>query len=91
VHAVGAPDAERVHVLARPANQRVAVVGGAADEHHPGLRELEAQGGVEHVRRGEAVVHPATRLADRAGHHVHEGCHVVVGDLLALLDLVDGE
>ena len=37
------------------------------------------------------MVHPAPRLADRARHHVHERGHVVVGHLLALLHLLDGE
>ena len=37
------------------------------------------------------MVHPAARLADRARHHVDERGHVVVGDLLALLDRLDGE
>ena len=37
------------------------------------------------------MVHPAARLAHRCGHHVHERRHVVVGDLLALLDRLDRE
>jgi hypothetical protein len=91
MHSVGAPDAERVHVLSRAPNQRRLVVGRPAHQDHPRLRELKAERCVEHVGGGEAVVHPAARLAHRACHDVHEGGHVMVGDLLPLLDLLDRE
>ncbi len=88
---VRAAHADRAGVLARPPDQGVPVVGRAAAEDQPGLGELQRERGVEHVRRREPVVHPAARLAHRLGDHVDERGHVVVGDLLALLDRVDGE
>ena len=91
VDAVRASHAERVHVLTGAAHQRVAVVARSGHDHEAGLGELQRQGRVEHVRGGEAVVHPASRLADGLGHHVHEGRHVVIGDLLALADRLGAE
>ena len=86
VHAVRAAHAERVHVLARALRRaRRGSRRAPPTRIIARLRELQAERGVEHVGGGEAVVDPAPRLADRAGHHVHEGRHVVVGDLLALL------
>ena len=92
MHAVGAADAERVHVLARPRDQRVAVVRARRPRGScPAWESWSAERGVEHVGGGEPVVDPAPRLADRARHDVHEGGHVVVGHLLALLDRLDRE
>jgi hypothetical protein len=91
VHAVRAPDAERVHVLTGPPDERVAIVARPADEDQARLRELEREGRVDHVGGGEAVMHPPARLAHRAGHDVHEGGHVVIRHPLALLDGVDRE
>ena len=63
VHTVRAPHADRVHVLTRAANQGGLVVRRAAHQDHPGLRELKAESGVEHVRRGRPC-DPAARIAN---------------------------
>ena len=72
-------------------HERVAVGARALHEDRAGLGDLQPERGVEHVGGGEPVVHPAAGLAHRGGHDVHEGRHVVVGHLLALGDLLDGE
>ena len=56
----------------------------AGHELPPGLAQLQRQPGVEHVRRGQAEVDPAPRLAHRRGDDVDERGDVVVGDPLAL-------
>ena len=53
--------------------------------------DLQRQPGVEHVARGQAVVDPAPGGAGRRRQDVDERRDVVVGDLLALLDLGDRE
>ena len=65
-------------------------LGRGVDQQVGGLGERGAQGGVDHVRRGEAVVDPRSLgWADRRLHHVDEGGHVVIGDLLAVGDRLD--
>ena len=91
VDAVGAADAERVAVLERPLDQRVAVGAGAGQHDLARLAQLQRQRRVEHVGGGQAVVDPAPVLADRRGDDVDEGGDVVVGDPLALLDRLDRE
>ena len=88
---MGAAHAEGGGVLARPADQRVAVVDGAGGQDQAGLGELQPERGVEHVGRGEAVVDPAPGLADRLRHDVHESGDVVIGHLLALVHRLDRE
>ena len=91
VDAVGAADAEGVALLDRPLDQGIAVGAGAGEQDRSRLLELQREGGVEDVGGGEAVVDPAAVLADRCGDDVDEGGDVVVGDLLALVDGLDGE
>ena len=91
VDAVGAADAERVAVLQRPLDQRVAVGAGAGQHDLAGLAQLQRQRRVEHVGGGQPVVDPAPVLADRGGDDVDEGGDVVVGHLLALVDRLDRE
>ena len=91
VDAVGAPDAERVAVLQRPLDQRVAVGARAGEDDLAGLAQLQRERRVEHVGGGQAVVDPAAVLADRGGDDVDEGGDVVVGDPLPLVDRLDRE
>ena len=64
--------------------------GGGLDEQVGGPGQGGAQGGVDHVGRGEPVVDPrALGLADGLLDHVDEGGHVVVGDPLALVHRLD--
>ena len=91
VDAMRAPDAERVGVLARLRDQRVAIGSRAVTEDRPGLDQLQAERGVEDVGGGQPVVDPATVLADRSRDDVDEGGDVVVGLALALLDRLDRE
>ena len=92
VHAVGAADHDRVAVLERPALQdpaqrlRVSSASSAA-----GRPQLQGQPGVEHVRRGQAVVDVLGGLAHVLGHAADEGDDVVLGDLLDLVHPVDVE
>ena len=88
---VRAAHAERAGVLARAPDERVAVVARAAGQDQAGLGELERERGVQHVGGGEPVVDPAPGGAHRLGHHVDEGGHVVVGQLLALADRLGRE
>src|SRR5215203_4217319 len=78
-------------MLECPGDQRVAVSAGAAEDHFAGPPQLQRQGGVEDVGGGEAVVDPATVLADRGGDDVDEGGDVVVSHLLALFHRLDRE
>ena len=65
VHAVRAPDADRVAELARPVDEHVGQRCGARRELPPRLSELKREAGVEHVGRGEPVVDPPAGIADR--------------------------
>ncbi len=87
MHAVGAARHGRVHEFE----------GTCLQHRHEGVRGVEeqvggasqggAQGGVDDVRRRQAVVDPRTfGSADGVLDHVHEGGHVVVGDPLAVVD-----
>ena len=91
VDPVGAADAERVALLERAVDQRVAVGAGAGEDDLARLAQLQRQGGVEDVGGGEAVVDPAPVLADRGGDDVDEGGDVMVGDPLALVHRLDRE
>ena len=91
VHAVGAPDAQRVRVLARARDQRGHERAGARHDHLAGRAQLQRERRVEHVRGGQPEVDPAPRLADRRREHVDERGHVVLGHQLALLHLGDRE
>ena len=63
VDAVGAADAQRVRVLARPLGEHGGQLAGGRDDHLAGAPQLQGQRRVEHVRRGEAEVDPATGRA----------------------------
>ena len=91
VDPVGAADAERVAVLERPLDQRVAEGDRARDDDLPGLADLGRQRRVEDVGGGQPVVDPAALRADRGGDDVDERGDVVVGRPLALLDRLDRE
>ena len=87
VHAVGAADARRVLELARAPHEHAAQALDARREEPPRVADLERERGVEHVARGDAVVHVARVGADRAPRaSVSERDHVVAH---ALLDLGD--
>ena len=60
----------RHHGVERPAD--------ALEHERSGLLHRDRQGRIENVGRGEAVVEPATVLADALGHRIDEGCDVVV-------------
>ena len=78
-------------MLPRSPDERVAVAARPADEDQPRLRELEGQGGVEHVGRGQSVMDPAARLAHGVGYDIHEGGHLVLDLALAMLERLDVE
>ncbi len=91
VHAVGAPHAECLRLLARPARERPRQLTSAGHDHLARRAELQGERGVEHVGGGQPEVDPAPRLARRCGEHVDEGGHIVVGRTLALVDRRDRE
>ena len=80
-----------------PACSRARSASAAAKARAPGsddvarAAELQPERGVEHVGGGQPEVDPAPRRARRGAEHVDEGGHVMIGDLLALLDGRDGE
>ena len=84
VHAVGPPGDRHVHELEGPVPQggHEVVQVGQQQVGRPG--QGGAQRGVHHVRGGQPEVDErAGRGADALLHHVDEGGHVMVGDLLA--------
>ena len=91
VHAVRAPDAQRLAVLARPRGERRDERARARHDDLAGALELQRQRRVEHVARRQPVVDPAPGRPGRSRQHVDEGGHVVVGRPLALVDRLDRE
>ncbi len=91
MHAVGAADAQRVHVRPRLRDQRVDEALGAGEHDLAGEPQLHGEGGVEDVARRQPVVDPAAGRAGARAEDVDEGRDVVVGDGLALLHVVHGE
>ena len=90
--AVGAPDAQRVDVLARLARPARRRAGGRRAGPAPATRLIwSASAGVQHVGGGQPVVDPAAGRPGRLRQHVDERGGVVVGDLLALVDRLHGE
>ena len=87
--AVAAADGERVLVLQRALLQRRQQLVDVAEQDVGGLGELDGEAGVEHVRRGHALVHEARLRADELAEPGQEGDHVVLGDLLDGVDLRD--
>ena len=87
VHAVRAPDRERVAVLLGSRDDRgERACRCPARIRRAGLLDLERERGVEHVRRGQPVVEPAALLAEPLRDGVDERGDVV---LRARLDLGD--
>ena len=89
--AVGAADAQGVDVLARLGRQRLDEPAGIRQDQLGDVLDLQRQARVEHVAGGQPVVDPAPGRAGRFRQHVDECGGVVVGDLLALIDRLDGE
>jgi hypothetical protein len=90
VDAVRPPDAERVAVLVRPGGDGVERAVDAGEQQPPGLLDLERERRVDDVGGGEAVVEPASLLAQLGGHGVDEGGGVVVRPSLQLRDTLGG-
>ena len=86
---VAAADGERVLVLQRALLQRRQQPVDVGDQDVGGLGELDGEGGVEHVRRGQALVHEARLRADEFAQPGREGDHVVLGHPLDGVDLLD--
>ena len=78
VDAVRPPDRDRLAMLLRSGDDRREGALDPVEHERPGLADLERQRGVEHVRRGEAVVEPAPFLAELLRHRVDERGDVVV-------------
>ena len=91
VDPVGPPDAERVPEFEGPFDQSISICEGPLDQDLTGRTELDGQGRVEHVRRGQSVMDPPAFITDRGGNHVDERGDVMVGDLLTLVDRLDRE
>ncbi len=91
VHAMRAPHAQRVGVLACACDERDHERASARDDHLAGGAQLQRERRVEHVGGGQPEVDPAPGLADGRGEHVHERGHVVLGHELALFYLAHGE
>ena len=90
MHAVGAPGHRGVDALAGPGGERAHQLGRGGDQQVGSLGERRTERRVDHVRRGQPVVDPRSLgWADRRLHHVDEGGHVVIGDPLAVGDLLD--
>ena len=65
--AVAAADGQRVLMLDRAGLQRREQPVDIGDEQVGGLDQLKVEAGVEHVRRGHALVQEARLGADRLG------------------------
>jgi len=83
MHAVRAPDADRVDVLASALAQRRDELARAREHDLAGGAQLQRERRVEHVARGQAEVDPAPRVARRLAQDVDERRDVVVGHPLA--------
>ena len=88
--AVGAADHHRVAMGAGERDEAVEQAGRRGDQQVGGVAHRPAQGGVDHIGRGEPVVDPtAGRRTDGRLHHIDEGGDIVVRDRLTLEHLVD--
>ena len=85
------PTAKVLDLLPRTGGQRLHQPVGAGQDQLSDVPQLQPEGGVEHVRRGEPEVDPAPGLPGGGAEDVDEGGHIVIGDPLALLDRLDGE
>ena len=86
VHAVGASDHRRTAMLGGAVADGVREVVDVLQQQVAGLVELERQGRVDDVRRGQAEVQPARRRPNALGHRGGERDDVVPRRLLDGLD-----
>ena len=86
VDAVGPSGHDRVAVLDGPADHGGLRAIDAVEDELSGRPHLERGGSVEHVRRREPVVKPASGGAEPLGHGVDERRQVVLRPLLDLGD-----
>ena len=99
MNAVRATDAQHVFELERATTARLAQLLDVGEDDVDRLGDLIGKRGVPEIRRRHTIVDPATRLllpignvgVDVARHARGEGDDVVMGDLLDLVDLRDGE
>ncbi len=89
--AVRAADGRRQLVLEGAALERGEQRVDIGDQEVGGAHELHVEAGVEHVRRGHALVHEARLGADDLGEMRQEGDDVVLGLALDLVDARDVE
>lgn len=80
-------DANGVLVLERALFQRGQQLFEIRDQDVCGAHEADVERGVQHIRRGHALVHEARLIvADDLGQMREEGDHVMLGDGLDLVD-----
>ena len=91
VDAVRAADGRRHLVLEGARLQRFKQFLNIADQDVGGARELHIEAGVEHVRRGHALMHEARLGPDDLGEVSQERDHVMLGLALDLVDARDVE
>ena len=84
VDAVRAPDRDRVAMLLRPGDDGGERPLDAVEHERARFADLQRERGVEHVRRGQAVVEPAALLAELLRDRVDERGDVVVRSRLDL-------
>ena len=84
MHAVCAPDRERVPMLLGPRDHGGEGTVESLEHERAGFADLQRERGVDDVRRGEPVVEPSSVGAERPGHGVDEGRDVVVRHRLEL-------
>ena len=92
-------NAERVLEFESAALARFAELFDVFDDDVACLRDLIRQGGITQIGRGHTVVHPARRRflpfgnigIDVFSHAGGESDHIVIGDLLDLVDALDRE
>ena len=89
--AVAAADGDRVLVLEGAALQRGQQRVDIGEQDVGGARKLHGKAGVEHVRRGHALMDEARVRPDELGEMGQEGDDVVLGDALDLVDALDVE
>ena len=89
--AVAAADGDGVLVLEGAALERGQQRVDIGEQDVAGARQLHGEAGVEHVRRGHALVDEARVRADEFGEMGQEGDDVMLGDALDLVDPLDVE
>mgnify|MGYP001166123673 CR=1 FL=1 len=91
MNAMAAPDADRILVFLRPALQRGKQAIDIGNENVGGPHQLDIEAGVEHVRRGHALVDESRFGTDVLGEVREKRDDVVPGDGLDLVDAGDVE